>query len=80
MVLHVVNIIIQQSSSSSSNPASTTDDVYWGISTTKEHFEELNQLLNVNATSEVIRVLTCPKTGVGSQQSIFACASGTSRT
>ena len=72
-VSHVVNIIILQQSPSS-NPSTTTTtttadvDVYWGISTTKEHFEELNQRLNDNATGEVILVSTCPKTGEDSQQ------------
>ncbi|KAL9185415.1 hypothetical protein ACHAXT_003192 [Thalassiosira profunda] len=53
-VSHVVNIIVVQS----------TQKIYWGISSNREHFQELNQRLNDHATSEIVlESTTHSKTG-----------------
>lgn len=71
-VTHAVNIVIQSreegtslsSSAASSAAQSRIQNVYWGISSNKEHFDELNSRLNNFATSEVLIEPTDPKTGL----------------
>ncbi|KAL7542454.1 hypothetical protein ACHAXR_012366 [Thalassiosira sp. AJA248-18] len=64
-VSHVVNIVIESTAiSPDAQSTSTIQKVYWGISENKEHFQDLNQRLNDNATSEVIIEPTDPQTGL----------------
>lgn len=46
-VSHIVNLIVQSSSTKQC-------DIYWGISSRKRHFDNMNHRLNDNATSEII--------------------------
>jgi len=52
-VSHVVNIVLNSTPFSNTQSLSTISDVYWGITTSQVHFEDLNQRLNEYATGEI---------------------------
>ena len=62
---YVVNIIVCPPPSSSSNALKPSiHEIYRGISTSKEHWEDLNQKLNNHATKEIILSITDSTTGL----------------
>ena len=52
-VSHVINIVLNLTPSSDAQSPTPMSNIYWGISASKEHFENLNQRLNEYATGEI---------------------------
>ncbi|KAL3784364.1 hypothetical protein ACHAW5_005387 [Stephanodiscus triporus] len=71
-VSHVVNIVLHSTSSSNAQSPTLISNIFWGISTAKQHFEDLNQRLNEYATGE-IKVVTENDLGLhgGEEEDIF---------
>jgi hypothetical protein len=71
-VSHVVNIVLHSTSSSNAQSPTPISNIFWGISTAKQHFEDLNQSLNEYATGE-IKMVTENDLGLygGEEEDIF---------